>query len=183
MFKTFVTPARISGGFKGEPAIRFSDNKNAANFRVGYRVYDKNAKDNHRYINLTVKAFGSVCERIEKMQLKQGSNVTILGRIDEEKWTDKESGQECSRIIIIADEVEFTSYDGAKTNGNGNGNGGANANGTGSASNAGTAAPPPANPPEAPAQPQNAQGSQTEMPSGFTGYENIDDGNPFFPGN
>jgi len=178
MFKVIVTDAIISKGFEGAPAFRYSDNKNAVNFKVGYRVYDKNAKDNHRFINMAVKAFGSVCERIEKMQLKESSHVNIVGRLDEDQW--EENGQKFSRYVIIVDEIEYASSDGGKSNGNGNGNGANKTNGSGSA-------PPAQNGQGQTATTQNAptqqQGDQTGMPSGFTGYENIDDGNPFFPGN
>lgn len=184
MFKAIVTDAIISKGFEGASALRFSENKNAVSFRIGYRVYDKNAKDNHRYINMAVKAFGSVCERAEKMQLKESSRINIVGRNDEEQWDDKETGQKCNRHIIIAEEIEYASSDGAKTNGNGNGNGnGANkTDGAVSAPSVPNGQGQPTAQQNTPAAPA-PQGGQTGMPSGFTGYENIDDGNPFFTGN
>ena len=174
MFKTIITGAIISKGYGEAPALKFSDNKNAVNFKIGYRVYDTKAKDNYRYINMAVKAFGSVCERIEKMQLKESSHINIMGRLDEDQW--EEDGQKFSRYVIIAEEIEYASSDSGKSNGNGNGKSAGNTN------NAGSAAPAQnGQGQQAVAAPQ--QGGQTGMPSGFTGYENVGENNPFFPGN
>ena len=181
MFKVAITDATISKGFEGKPALNFSTNKSAVNFKIGYRVYDKNAPNNHRFINFAVKAFTPLVERIEKMKLKEGSRVHIWGKMDEDIWDD-EQGQKQSRLVIIADDIEYASSDTNKSNGNGT-------NGAG-------AAPPVQNgneqvevpqtgPNSPPAQPQqNSQENQPEgMPSGFGGYNSFDNGenNDFFP--
>jgi single-stranded DNA-binding protein len=166
MNKVILTDVIISKGFDGKAAIRFNTNKTAVNFKIGKLVYDKTAKDNHRYMNIAVKAFSQLCERIEKMQLKEGSRINIAGKLDEENW--EENGQKFSRFVIIAEEIEYASSDPNKSNGNG-------ANGAGSAPPAngngqGAAAPQnsPVSPPDQP--PQNSEG----MPSGFGGYESFD---------
>lgn len=193
MNKAIITNASVSKGFDGAPALRYSENngaKTAVQFKIGYRVYDSRATNNHRYVNFAVKAFGGVCERVEKMQLKEGSFVNILGRLDEETWEDE--GQKHSRTVIIIDDIEFAS--------SGNGNGKQNGNGTNGANGAGPAPSAPngqgaqpqntqgqqyAQPPTAqpPQQSHNTQGDQMGMPSGFTGYSGFGDENPFFPGN
>ena len=173
MFKVIITGAIISKGYEGAAAFRFSENKNAVNFKIGYRVYDTKAKDNYRYINMAVKAFGSVCERIEKMQLKESSHVNIIGRMDEDQW--EENGQKISRYVIIAEEIEYASSDSGKSNGNG-------ANGT---NNSNSNSTPPAQNDQGQNQqvpPASQNGEQTGMPPGFTGYENVGNDNPFFPG-
>ena len=159
MIKIFIADAVISKGYKDAPAIRVSENKNAVQFKIGKRVYDKNAKDNHRYINLAVKAFGSLCERIEKMQLKESSHINLTGRLDEEQWDD-ENGQKISRFVIIAEDIEYAS------SGNGAGSGSPLQNGNG------TAAP-------SVQQPPSTQGEQAGNPSGFTGYGSFG-GNDYF---
>ena len=178
MFKAIITNAVVSKGYDGAAPFRYSENKNAVQFKIGYRVYDKNAKDNQRYINLAVKAFGGLCERIEKMQLKESSHINIIGRMDEERWED--NGQQHSRFIIIAEEIEY-SGSGTKPNGNGNGTGDAgsapqtqNGQGQPPAPPQSQQAAPQGHPPQ---NPQNGSG----MPSNFTGYENYGEENPFFP--
>ena len=79
MFKVIATDVVVSKGYDNTPALKFSDRGDSVRFRIGKKVYDTRAKDNHRWVNLSAKAFGPVCERIRKMQLRDGSFVNILG--------------------------------------------------------------------------------------------------------
>ena len=71
MFKVIATDVVISKGYDGAPALKFSENGESVRFRIGKKVYDTRAENNTRWVNLSVKAFGPVCERIKKMQLKE----------------------------------------------------------------------------------------------------------------
>ena len=76
MMKIFISDAVVSRGYDGAPAIRLFNSENGgefAVFQVGIRKYDSRAENNHRWVNLKVKAFGDLCERIKKMSLKEGS--------------------------------------------------------------------------------------------------------------
>jgi len=110
MNKIIITGAVISKGFGTQPAIHFSENGNSARFKIGQRVYDKRAENNCRWLNLNVKAFGTLAERISKMGLKEGSCVNIVGRLDEDIWEDKESGAPKRQFIVILDEIEYLRY-------------------------------------------------------------------------
>ena len=163
MNKITITNVVISKGYKDNPALRFNENKTSVQFKIGERVYDKKAPNNHRFINYAVKAFSPLSERIEKMQLKEGSRINISGRMDEENWED--NGQKYSRYVIIADDIEYASSDTNKSNGSGTNNNGADSaspaqNGNG----------------------QNASGDNPENPSGFSGYESYGEENIFYPG-
>lgn len=114
MFKVLATGVVISKGFDNNPALKFSEKGDSVRFRVGQKVYDSRAENNTRWVNHTVKAFGSVCERIEKMQLKEGSFVNFVGRLDEDTWTDEESGEIKRMQVIILDEIEYASGGGKK---------------------------------------------------------------------
>ena len=72
MIKMIITGAVVSKGANDGPAIKFSEKGGFARFRIGYKIYDTRAENNHRWINLTVKAFGDLCDRISKMNLKAG---------------------------------------------------------------------------------------------------------------
>lgn len=109
MFKVIATDAVISKGFDGAPALRYSESGESVRFRIGKKVYDTRAENNHRWVNLSVKAFGGVCERIKKMQLKEGSFVNILGRLDEDVWEDTATHEKKSAVVVILDEIEFCS--------------------------------------------------------------------------
>ena len=109
MLRFTATNAVISRGFDNKSAVKFSEDGSVVRFRIGERVYDKNAENNTRWVNINIKAFGNVAERIRKMQLKDGSCINLTGRYDEDVWTDRESGETRSQPVIIADDVEFFS--------------------------------------------------------------------------
>ncbi len=114
MFKVILTNVVISKGYDNAPALKFSQGAESevVRFRVGDKRYDRNAPNNARWINISVKAFGSLCDRIRKMKLKEGSVINIFGKYDEENWSDDKTGVEKSLPIIIADDVEYASLGG-----------------------------------------------------------------------
>lgn len=120
MFKVFATDVIISKGYDGAQALKFSENGENVRFRIGKKVYDTRAENNTRWINLSVKAFGAVCERIKKMQLKEGSFVNVLGRLDEDLWEDSTTHEKKSAMVLILDEIEYCSGGKPKEN-SGNG--------------------------------------------------------------
>ena len=107
MFKVIATNVVVSKGYGENPTFKFSEDKSIVNFRIGKKVYDSRAEDNSRWINLTVKAFGDVCERIKKMKLKDGSYLNIEGKLDEDVWED--DGETKRRIVIVLTDVEYAS--------------------------------------------------------------------------
>jgi len=179
MNKIFITDAIISKGYKDAPAFRFNEKKTAVQFKIGQRIYDKTAPDNHRFINFAVKAFNYLSERVEKMQLKETSRINIAGRLDEEQW--EENGQKFSRYVIIAEDIEYASSDSSKSNGNGTNNNGANSN---PPTQNGNGQPAEEQPPQTPpsAQQQNSSEAQAEIPANFSGFNDFNTGgeNVFF---
>ena len=158
MLKVFATQVVISRGYDNKPAIsitRGNDSAASVRFRIGKKVYDPKADNNARWLNYSVKGFGPIVNRIEKMQLKEGSFVNIMGRLDEDSWVDKESNETKSCTVIILDEIEYASGGGKSNNGNAT-------NGTSN---------------QAPAQAFAANSGDNG--GGFTGYEPFG-GNSFF---
>ena len=43
------------------------------------------------------------------MQLRDGSFVNILGRLDEDTWEDSTTHEKRSAIVVILDEIEYCS--------------------------------------------------------------------------
>lgn len=184
MMKIFISDAVVSRGYDGAPAIRFFNSESGgefAVFQVGKRKYDSRAENNHRWVNLKVKAFGDLCERIKKMKLKEGSFVTLCGDYDEERWKDKEGDEIRTSPVISLDDIKFSHTGGQKKEQSGS------AQDAGSQGQQGYSPAPgayPANPMATAAAPQPGQSMQTppEMPQNFTGYESFGGGqNPFFP--
>lgn len=199
MMKMFISDAIVSRGYDGAPAIRFFNSENGngefAVFQIGKRKYDSRADNNHRWINLKVKAFGDACERIKKMKLKEGSSVNLVGDYDEESWKDRESGEERSSPALTlsgANDIKFSYAGGQKKEENGGAQSGSGqepgypptgAQGQGYPP---TGSYPPAGgyPPAGPQQGQNTPpAGAAPAPQGFTGYEGFGTtGNPYFPG-
>ena len=55
-----------------------------------------------------MKAFGPLCQRLEKMKLKEGSFINLSGRLDEDTWEDKQTGGKHSAMVIVLDEIEYS---------------------------------------------------------------------------
>ncbi len=123
----------ISKGYENEPALKFSEKGDCVQFNIGWKVYDPKAEGDSRWINLHVKAFGQVSTRIKNMNVKEKSCVNLYGRLDEESWIDKNSGETKKRFIMILDNIEFA-YNGSKSKDS-------NANGTPAQNNNGQYAP------------------------------------------
>jgi len=162
MLKFFASNVVVSKGYQNTPAVKFSEKGDFVRFRVGQKVYDPRAEDNHRWINLTVKCFdAALVDRIRKMGLKEGSFITLSGRYDEDVWEDEETKEKRSMPCIILDELEFC--------GNGKRSGDGQKNNSGTHANA-----------PAPAAPATAPQQDYQMPGNFTGYEAFGGGNNFF---
>lgn len=152
MFKVVATNVVVSKGYGENPALSFFNNDEIVRFRIGYKVYDSKAEDNTRWLNMTVKAFNGVCERIKKMKIKEGSYINILGHLDEDTWTDPATKEKKSMMVVILDEIEYASM------GSGNGKNGDEKSGGGKPSE---------------------KKKDPESSGNFTGYESLGE-NSFF---
>jgi len=155
MFKVIVTEAVISKGYDGTDALRYSDSGDGVRFRIGKRVYDSREEINYRWVNINVKAFNGVCERIKKMQLKEGSFINLIGRYDEDQWTDSSGNKRISSVVIV-DEIEYSG--GARSGGD-----------------------KPSVDKEQSEKPKQEEPKQQSLPDSFEGYASFGDGNSFFP--
>ena len=142
------------------PAVKISDKGDFARFRIGAKIYDTRAENNHRWVNLTVKCFDpTLVERIRKMGLKEGSHIALSGRYDEDVWEDEQTKTKKSMPVIILDELEYCFSGSSKSSGDGN---------------------------KATAAPQNPMPNYAAAPAdgamngGFTGYQPYGGGNSFF---
>ena len=175
MFKTFATNVVVSKGYEGAEALRFSENGESVRLRIGQKVYDNRVEGNYRWLNISVKAFGAVCERIKKMKLKEGSFVNLAARLDEEKWLDKETQKEKSQHVLIIDDIEYA-YVGKSGDGQSRGQGQA----AGQYQQEAPSGAAPAGPGQAPVENQAAAQPPDPMESpGFMGFESFGGNNLF----
>lgn len=157
MLKVFGTQVVISRGYDGAAAIKFSEKGDAVRFRIGKKVYDPSASDNTRWINLAAKGFGPICERIKKMQLKEGSFVNFVGRLDEDVWEDSKTKEKKSTTVIILDDIEYAS--------------------------SGSNSKDPQNTAKTANNAQTTPSTASATNGGFTGFEAFGGNNPFFDEN
>lgn len=94
----------LEGVVSGEPHLKETSTITVLNFTVEYTRYYKNkARENViETSQFSVVAFGSMCKR----PLKNGSEVRIVGRLKQNKWTDKD-GVLHSEVQIMAEHIEI----------------------------------------------------------------------------
>lgn len=109
MNKVFITNAVISKGYDETPALTFSENGENVRFRIGYKVYDSREENNTRWVNIMVKAFSGLAERIKKMKLKEGSYINFIGNLDEDVWEDPKTKERKREKVIILADIEYAS--------------------------------------------------------------------------
>jgi single-strand DNA-binding protein len=55
---------------------------------------------------IPVKGFGKVAERLQN-QVTKGTRLIVVGRLQEETWTDKQTNQKRSRLVVVAESFEL----------------------------------------------------------------------------
>ena len=119
MNKLIITKAIVSKGYDNAPAIKFNGkegNAATARFRIGEKQYDSKAENHTRWMNWNIVAYGHMCERVEKMQLKEGSYINLVGRITEETFTEQQSQKEITYPLVILEDIEYAMTGGKKDN-------------------------------------------------------------------
>lgn len=179
MLKFVATNVGVSKGFQNNPAVSFSKEGNVARFRIGAKVYDKKADNNSRWVNITVKAFGQgLCERIRKMELKEGSMINLIGRYDEDTWTDEETKEKKSMPVVILDDLEFCFSGGKRSDGGQSASGNGTNHAPAPGQSYGYGAPQYGG--YAPAAAPGYPPAEDSMPGNFTGFEPFGSGSNFF---
>ncbi len=69
-----------------------------------YTAQDGSKRDNTTFVE--VSAFGKTAEVIAKY-FRKGDPILIDGRLRQESWTDKQSGQARSKIVVVVERFEF----------------------------------------------------------------------------
>lgn len=94
------------GRLTRDPEIRVyvganGDNKSVADFSI---AVDRRFKDDETDFFECV-AFGYTAKFLENY-VRKGTKVAVSGRLRQDRWTNKD-GESRSKVVIIADEVEF----------------------------------------------------------------------------
>jgi single-strand DNA-binding protein len=97
------------GNLTRDVDLRFTP-KGTAVAQIGIAVNEayttSDGEKREKTIFLDVKVWGKLAELCAEY-LKKGSSALFIGRLDQEVWDDKQTGQKRSKIIIVADQVRF----------------------------------------------------------------------------
>ena len=99
----------LLGNLTRDIELRFTP-KGAAVANMGLalnRVWtDEGGQKKEEVTFLDVAVFSKQAENCAKY-LKKGSQVAVIGRLRQESWDDKQTGQKKSKITVVADNVQF----------------------------------------------------------------------------
>ncbi len=155
MMLMMLTDAVISKGYGNAPTIRYFDDGDGAGFRVGVSVYDKNAENSTRWVNLNVIVSGKLTEQIRRMKLQEYSHINIVGTFDMRPSVNTETGEIKAWPTVRPFKIEFATSASGK-----------------SRTDVGNDAHHEARPEKTPTSPDRM--------SNFTGYEPLGGSNPFY---
>ncbi len=90
----------LMGHLVADPAIRFTPSgEKVANFSLGTNYKAKDGKEHAEFFD--VEVWGGWAENLAKTA-KKGALVLIEGRLRQESWKDKETGENRSRVKVRA---------------------------------------------------------------------------------
>jgi single-strand DNA-binding protein len=95
-----------TGNAAGDPTLRYSPaGMPIASFglAVNHR-FQKNGEWEERVSFFDVSCFGSLAENVSE-SVSRGQRVMVVGRMEQDNWEDKTTGEKRSKIKVVADEV------------------------------------------------------------------------------
>ena len=104
-----VNKVILVGNLGRDPEMRYMPSGDAiANFSIATTDTwkDKQGQKQERTEWHRISMFGKLAE-IAGQYLKKGSQVYIEGRLQTQKWVDKETGEERQRTEIVADRMQM----------------------------------------------------------------------------
>jgi single-strand DNA-binding protein len=94
----------VIGNLTRDPESR-NTNTGTVIANLGIAVNERFNADKEHCNFFDVTAFGKTAEFCSNY-LKKGYKIAIKGRLKQEQWTDKQTGQNRSKVIIIAESVD-----------------------------------------------------------------------------
>jgi single-strand DNA-binding protein len=106
-----INNATISGNIVRDPELKQTrGGMSVMTFSVAVNDRRKNQsgewEDYPNYIDCTM--FGTRAEKLSRF-IGKGSKVSVQGRIHQDRWQDKQTGQNRSKVGVIVDQLEFMS--------------------------------------------------------------------------
>lgn len=107
---SYENTTTLTGNVTREPELRFTNSGIAiCNFglAVNRRWKGQSGDWEEETSFFDVKVWKQVAENVAG-SVQKGDRVTVIGRLDQEKWEDKETQQPRSKVVITADEVSVS---------------------------------------------------------------------------
>ena len=95
----------ITGRLTRDPDIKHSEKTTYGSFGIAVNRNYKNSEGKYETDFFEVRVFGRSADFVEKY-FKKGMKADIIGRLQQERWTDRD-GKNQSATRIVADTVEF----------------------------------------------------------------------------
>lgn len=105
-----LNKSQFSGNLTRDPELRYTGNGSAV-LSLGvaidnsYKKQDGDWQEKTCFIDVTV--FGKFAESLNS-RVKKGNHVYVEGSLDQDTWTDENTGQNRSKIFIKAQTVQLT---------------------------------------------------------------------------
>lgn len=96
--------AVLVGNLCDEPALKFTNSGSAVcDMRIAvdrWRGPDKESEVSY----YDVVAWQSLAENVAET-LHKGMRVVVVGRMEQQRWEDKDTGDNRSKVVVVADEM------------------------------------------------------------------------------
>ena len=106
-----LNDVKVVGNLVRDPEVRFTPKGTpVANLALGINE-TYTVEDEKRQITtfLDVQVWGPSAENLSKM-VRKGQEIFVEGALRQDRWVDKESGQNRSKVYLKADRWQFTQY-------------------------------------------------------------------------
>ena len=97
----------LIGRLGGDPEFRVTQSGNSvAKFRLAVNRVGSKEPDWFEIV-----AFGKVAESVST-HMRKGCRVGVSGRLQQEKWVDKDTNRKRSKVTVIAAQMDFIDWPG-----------------------------------------------------------------------
>lgn len=98
----------VAGNLTRDPECRFiQGDRKVCNISVAHnRKFRVDGELREEVSFFDVTCYGRIAENVEKY-LQKGAPVVVVGRLKQERWQDRDGGGNRSKVVIIAEDVQF----------------------------------------------------------------------------
>jgi single-strand DNA-binding protein len=102
-----INSVTLTGRAGRDPEVKYFESGSCvAQFSIAVDRYSKEGGKEVDWIN--IKLWGKQAQ-VAADYVRKGSLVGIVGRLEVEKWADRQSGEERSKAVVVGDRLELLS--------------------------------------------------------------------------